>query len=118
VWRQFVSPSPDLNYVWWSPETATTPVYALNFARNVDPRIQAALLTARSARSVAVRDAAYQKVNKLLGQDIPYVWLNRSPWAIVASPTVQNWNNPTTPTGQKGLGFELGVIWTTQIWLS
>jgi ABC-type transport system substrate-binding protein len=119
TWRQFGASSPDLNYVWWSTETATpSGPFSLNMARNSDPRIQAALLAARSSPSHTQTVAAYQKVNKLLAQDIPYVWLNRSPWAIVASPKVQNWNNPTTPSGAKALGMHLGVVWPTQIWKS
>jgi peptide/nickel transport system substrate-binding protein len=54
TWRQFGASSPDLNYVWWSTETATlNGPYSINMARNVDPRIQTALLSARSAKSHA-----------------------------------------------------------------
>lgn len=119
TWRQFGASSPDLNYVWWSTETATlNGPYSINMARNVDPRIQRALLAARSSPSHTNSVAEYQQVNKLLCEDIPYVWLNRSPWAIVANPDVQNWNNPTTPQGTKALGMHLGVIWPGQIWMS
>jgi peptide/nickel transport system substrate-binding protein len=119
TWRQFGAASPDLNYVWWSTETATVNgPYSINMARNVDPRIQTALLAARSSPSHHKSAAQYQQVNKLLCDDIPYVWLNRSPWAVVSSPKVQNWNNPTTPQGTKALGMHLGVIWPTQIWIS
>lgn len=119
TWRQFGAVQPDLNYVWWSTQTDTpTAAYSLNMARNNDPRIQTALLAGRTARTESARVAAYQKVNKLLGQDIPYVWLNRSPWAIIANPSVQNWNNPTTPSGTPALGMNLGVIWLGQIWKS
>jgi hypothetical protein len=62
--------------------------------------------------------ASYRKVGQLLAQDVPYVWLNRSPWAFVANPKVQNFNNPTTPGGAKALGMYLGTLWPTQIWLS
>jgi peptide/nickel transport system substrate-binding protein len=119
TWRQFGAVSPDLNYVWWSTETATlNGPYSINMARNVDPRIQDALLAARSSPSHHHSVSQYQQVNKLLCQDVPYVWLNRSPWAVVASPKVQNWNNPTTPQGTKALGMHLGVIWPTQISLA
>ncbi len=119
TWRQFGAVQPDLNYVWWSTQTYTpTQAYSINMARNYDPRIQAALLAARSSLSATTRVASYRKVNQLLATDIPYVWLNRSPWAIIANPKVQNWNNPTTPQNTRALGMNLGVIWPTQIWLS
>jgi len=39
-------------------------------------------------------------------------------WAIVAHPSVENFNNPSTPAGSKAYGFLGGSIWPTQIWLS
>jgi ABC-type transport system substrate-binding protein len=119
TWRQFGGVQPDVNYVFWSAQTATPDaLYSLNMSRNADPRIQAALLVARSSPSPEVAAKAYQKVNQLFGLDIPYIWLSRSPWSIVANPKVQNWNNPTTPQGTKALGMSLGVIWPTQVWMS
>lgn len=119
TWRQFGASQPDLNYVWWSTQTATVnQLYSINMARNVDPRIQAALLAARSAPTQQQRIKQYQKVDVYLGQDVPYVWLNRSTWAVMSQPTVQNWNNPTAPDGTKALGMHLGVTWLTQTWMS
>jgi len=39
-------------------------------------------------------------------------------WAVIGSPTVQNFNNPTTPQGQPAFGMIGGSIWPTQIWIS
>jgi peptide/nickel transport system substrate-binding protein len=117
TWRQFGAVVPDLNYRWWSTTTASGPI-PLNMARNSDPRIQAALLSARTSSDPAVRIKAYQKVNQYLGEDIPYIYGDRSTWAVVASPTVQNFNNPTTPKGTKAYALDAGIIWPTQIWVS
>ncbi len=116
TWRQFGAVVPDLNYIWWSTTTASGPI-PLNMARNSDPRIQAALVEARTTSDPAVRIKAYQKVNQYLGEDIPYVYGDRSTWAVVANPNVQNFNNPITPKGTKALGFDAGVIWPTQVWV-
>jgi peptide/nickel transport system substrate-binding protein len=117
TWRQFGAVTPDLNYVWWS-TTTTGPPVPLNMARNSDPRIQAALVTGRSSDDPAARVKAYQEVNQYLGEDLPYIYGDRTTWAVVASPNVQNFNNPTTPSGSKAIGFDAGVVWPAQIWIS
>ena len=43
VWRQFGAVNPDLNYIFWSPTNANTPVFAINMARNTDPTWRLAL---------------------------------------------------------------------------
>jgi peptide/nickel transport system substrate-binding protein len=117
TWRQFGAVAPDLNSVWWS-STTTGPPVPLNMARNSDPRIQAALETGRTTSDPATRTKAYQKVNQYLAEDIPYLYGDRSTWAVAAKPTVQNFNNPITPKGSKALGFDAGVIWPTQLWVT
>ena len=116
LWRQFGAVDPDLNYVWWTTQLASGPL-ALNMARNVDPRIQSALLAGRTTSNKAQRTTYYQNINKYLAQDIPYLWLARDTWAAIANPKVQNFANPTTPQGSKAVGFDEGVLWPTQIWV-
>ena len=67
---------------------------------------------------VTARAQAYQTVNKRLAIDLPYLWLDRSVWSVESTLKVQNWNNPTTPTGAPAYGMIGGSIWPTQIWLS
>ena len=43
------------------------------------------------------------------GSDIPYIWTDRTVWAIGAQPKVQNFNNPTTPAGGKAYGMITGA---------
>jgi peptide/nickel transport system substrate-binding protein len=117
LWRQFGAVDPDLNYVWWTTALASGPL-ALNMARNVDPRIQAALLAGRRTDQQAARIKAYQQINEYLAQDIPYLWLARDTWAVVANPKVQNFANPRTPQGSRAIAFDEGVLWPTQIWVS
>jgi peptide/nickel transport system substrate-binding protein len=117
TWRQFGEVNPDLNYVWWSTTTAAGPI-PLNMARNSDARIQTALVLGRTTTDPATRIKAYQQVNQYLGEDIPYIYGDRSTWAIAAKPNVQNFNNPKTPSGATALGLDSGVIWPTQIWVS
>jgi peptide/nickel transport system substrate-binding protein len=117
-WRQFGAVNPDLNYIFWSPTTITKTGLSINMTRNDDPRIEAALQVGRTSTTARARYKAYQKVNEYMAQDLPYLWSTRATWAIVAHPTVQNFNNPTTPAGAKAYGFTNGSIWPTQLWLS
>jgi ABC-type transport system substrate-binding protein len=117
MWRQFGAVNPDLNYVWWS-DTTVKPPLPLNMARNSDPRIETALIAGRISLSSSARIKAYQEVNQYLAEDIPYIYLDRATWAVIANPKVQNFVNPTAPNGDKGIGFDAGVIWPTQVWVS
>jgi len=116
-WRQFAAVDPDLNYLWWSP----TEIYgsiAPNFARNTDPQIETLLQTGRRSTDPATRAAAYRQLAMQLNHDLPYIWNDRTTWAVVAQSKVQNFNNPTTPVGGKAYGMIVGTVWTPQIWLS
>jgi peptide/nickel transport system substrate-binding protein len=117
LWRQFGAVDPDLNYVWWTTQLASGSL-ALNMARNVDARIQTALVAGRETDAHAARVKEYQKVNQYLAEDIPYLWLARDTWCVVANPKVQNFANPKTLTGSKAIAFDEGVLWPTQIWVS
>jgi peptide/nickel transport system substrate-binding protein len=116
LWRQFGAVDPDLNYVWWTPQLATGAL-ALNMARNVDARIQAALIAGRETSNKSARTKAYQQINQYLAEDIPYLWLARDTWAVIANPKVQNFANPTTLQGTPAVAFDEGVIWPQQIWV-
>ncbi len=120
-WRQFAAVDPDLNYLWWSPTEifGTGPSsIASNFARNTDPEVETLLQQGRTSTDPATRAAAYQGVAKRLNADLPYIWQDRTTWAMVANSKVQNWNNPTTPEGAKAYGMIVGTIWPAQIWKS
>jgi peptide/nickel transport system substrate-binding protein len=116
---QFGAINPDLNYVWWSTTTAK-PVgsIALNFPRNTDPVIEQNMLTGRHTTSQATRVTAYQTVNKQLAKDLPYLWLEQYLFSEVATEKVQNFANPTLPSGAAQYAFDEGIFVPTQIWLS
>lgn len=115
--QQFTANDPDENYVWLSDTTASGPI-ALNFARNKDPEIEAALQQGRQHSDPAARAEAYQTVDKLLARDIPYIWVSRTVWSLAASSKVQNFANPTLPDGSKAEGLRGGAFTTAQIWVA
>lgn len=112
AWRQFANIDPDLNYVFWA-----TSGGAINFAGNFDPLIDKALDTARQTTDTATRVAAYQECSRRWAIDLPYIWASRDVWSVSAQKSLQNWNNPTTVTGNhRGVSMLSGIIWPTEMW--
>ena len=115
--EQFGASDPDLNYVWMSPTTASGPI-ALNFSRNKDDALEAALQKGRTMSDPTERIQAYQEVDKRLAQDLPYLWSNLATWSLTGSTAVMNFNNLTLPDGSRALGFANGVYDPTSTWRS
>lgn len=118
TFEQFSAPDPSINYVWWS-TTTVSPVgsIGLNFARNKDPKIEAALLKGRSSTNPAVRAAAYRTVDKQLAKDLPYLWLGQTVWSEVGDSRIQNFANPVLPDGSPAIPFDNGIFTPMQIWM-
>ena len=116
---QFGAVDPDLNYVWFS-TTTVSPVgsIGLNFARNSDPEIEFSLQEGRTSADPSTRQVAYKKLNQRLAQDLPYLWLEQYPFAVVGDQRVQNFVGLTLPSGAPGYGFDEGIIFPTQTWLN
>ncbi|MEJ5255828.1 MAG: ABC transporter substrate-binding protein [Acidimicrobiales bacterium] len=118
IWRQFDSPHPLGDSVWWHPNTAKPiPEIALNFARNRDERIGAALDEARETTDKARERELYQQVQRYLAEDIPYIWLFHAQISIVANNRVVNVVNYRLPGGQKGIEVLAGSHPLWQVWL-
>ena len=120
LWRHFGAPDPDGDLVWWHSATAA-PLgsLSLNFPRNKDPEIDAALAKGRRSPAEADRKDAYQTVAKRFAQDVPYVWIGTAVWAIGAKPTVQGVTTWKLPDGSDGLDSLLsGRFFMSHVWLS
>ena len=115
---QFDAVNPDLNYPWLS-TTTVEPIgtVGLNFARNDDPVIEAALRTGRSTREAATRVAAYRTVNDRLARDLPYAWIGRDIFPFAATDRVQGIDRFTLPGGAAGYAYNEGVFFPAQLWL-
>jgi len=108
-WRQFGEPDPDADFVWWSSLTAA-PIgqLALNFSRNKDPQVDAALLKGRTSPVVADRVAAYQAIAQRFAEDVPFLWISETTWEISAKPDVKGFTNWTLPDGTPGVDHTIG----------
>jgi len=121
LWRQFGAPDPDTDMVWWYGDVPED-VLDLNFARNRNPAIDAALDEGRSNPDQSAREEAYAEFQQLLAEDIPYIWLNHVVWAIGANNDVRGLTNGPLPDGQEsiplgGTGTFGGTHRLTQTWL-
>jgi ABC-type transport system substrate-binding protein len=117
-WRQFNTPDPDGNYVWWSSLTAL-PVgkQALNFARNKDPQIDIALQAGRTGVDPAARADAYKTIASRFAVDIPYIWISPAVWMVVGRKSVVGGiGQGTLPDGGKARGMASGIISAAEIW--
>ena len=116
---QFGAVNPDLNYPWLS-TTTVEPIgtVGLNFARNSDPAIEAALVTARTALDHATRIAAYRTVDVRLARDLPYVWIGRDVFPFAASTRVGGISRRVLPNGTPGYAYDEGVFFPAMLWLA
>jgi len=115
---QFGAVDPGLNYPWLS-TTTVQPIgtIGLNFARNSDPAIEAALLVGRSTTDHASRVHAYRTVNERLAQDLPYLWIGRDVFPFASSTRVQGIAHRRLPDGMAGYAYDEGVFFPAVLWL-
>ena len=101
TWAQFGSPDPDYDYLWWISDNAA-PIgnLGLNIARNKDPEIDAALKAARETTDPTIRQKNYGIVATKINEDVPYIWLARGHWIIVANNAVRGLTQGPLPDGQ------------------
>lgn len=119
LWVQFDSPHPMADGVWWHP-TSVSPDpggISLNFARNIDDEIGAALDAARGTPDRDVQKGYYDTVQERLSADLPYIWLYHEQSAVVAQPQIVNIVNWELPDGTPGLPLRQGSHPVFQIWL-
>lgn len=113
-WRLFSAVDPDGDYVWWHSRNAVDPPgISLNFARNRDAELDAALDEARQTRDEEVRDGAYQLASQRMAKTLPYIWLSRVTWLYAARPSVQGLENVMGG----GLGSLAAKTWIGEIWI-
>jgi len=122
LWRQFGSPDPDFDYIWWTSENADDQL-ALNIARHASPEIDAALRKGRENPDPDARREAYAELQRKFSELVPYAWLDHATWVIAASNRVRGILNGTLPDGQPsypigGSGGFPGVHRLTQTWLA
>lgn len=126
IWRQFGSPDPDFDYIWWASENAGDGPeggLTLNIARHKSDCVDKALKTGRSTKDVAVRKQAYADLANCFADTVPYIFYDRALWAIVATNDVRGITNGPLPDGEASMpigavGDFGGIARLTQTWLT
>lgn len=113
-WRNFGSPDPDGDYVWWhSTSIGADGAISLNVPQLGDPELDGYLDQARATTDAAVRDELYAKVSERLNVGLGYIWLERPVWALVAEPRVNGFliaqNGSISTVGSK--------TWVADLWI-
>jgi peptide/nickel transport system substrate-binding protein len=121
LWRQFGATDPDADYVWWHQSNATGPL-ALNIARYQNAEVSAALDEARATPDPEARKEAYATVQRIWGEQGPYIWLNTTTWIIAAQNDVRHFWNNALPNSENvadiaSLPFQSGTHRVTQTWI-
>ncbi len=119
AWRQFDSPHPMQESVWWREQEAP-PLgqFGLNFARNVNPTLTQALDDARTAETVEEEYELYAIVQQELATDVPYIWTTHIEPEVAARDDVIDVLNYTIPDADaRATSFMNSSHQMSQIWL-
>jgi peptide/nickel transport system substrate-binding protein len=96
----FGATDPDGNYPFVSAKGASPEaLIKLNFARYVNPDVDAALEAQRATDDVAARQASWATIWKAFAADVPYAFLAYDQTAWATEPDVHGLEAPTTPEG-------------------
>jgi ABC-type transport system substrate-binding protein len=119
LWRQFGTPDPDGDYVWWAEQNANDiGEFSLNMARNRDSELTDALNRGRQTDDFDERKAAYDEVQVRLDEDLPYIWLTHTLWALIADDQVRNVGVWTLPDGEPAMPFLNGRFSVVELWMA
>jgi ABC-type transport system substrate-binding protein len=137
TWNQFGGVDPALNYIWVNSFSATSSLAtgglgmpalpagtriagAVNYAHMGDVVVETSMLKAMAQRpNSAAQKALWQRVNKQLAKDIPYLWLDTLVTAFAARKNIQNWVSGTAGDGTtRCLSPDGGSARWDQIWKS
>lgn len=114
--RNFSYRELDALYVFLHSSNAQYPDgISINFTQTKVDEIDALLDETRetSTEDREVWDGNYREIVSLLNEELPYIWLFRTPYAMAASPDVQGLN----PARELGFGNFEPKWWMTELWM-
>ncbi len=111
AFKWFSAPDPDAEYVWLHSSSVPTDAdgnplptggISLNFARLVNPEVDAALEAGRATDDEAVRKEAYAAMQQALAEDLVFMTLYHGYSVVAWRPDIRNVVNWTFPDGTEG----------------
>jgi peptide/nickel transport system substrate-binding protein len=115
VWRMFGAPDPDGNYLLWVSYNAEGPV-ALNMGRIKDPDIDRAINDGRATIDYPKRKEAYDRLQRLHTERLPYLWLTHTRWAAGADKRLRGLQGAPLPEGGQTPGLVAGIVGVSTLW--
>jgi peptide/nickel transport system substrate-binding protein len=109
-WRNHGGSEPDLQYVWWKSGSA------VNIGRFSDPEIDRLLDEGRTQSDPAVRQKAYEDINRRFGSEVYNLWFNWTLWSYAMN-GVQGELGPNLPNGDAPFTAVLAGTPLTSMWL-
>jgi ABC-type transport system substrate-binding protein len=92
MFRNFSWADPDFNFLFWHSSTAKgVGEISINFTQMTNDDLDAAIEAGRESFDEDERIAAYADVQRLLNEELTYIWLFHSLWAIASEPQVHGW---------------------------
>jgi ABC-type transport system substrate-binding protein len=120
VWRYFSVPDPDLLWHFFVDDTISPDPsgISINFPRLHSPEITAAMNDGRASADPAARVRAYARAQAGFAEQLPYLWLQTSPWRVVSASRVRDAHNVTLSDGASALGLMDGTYRLTETWIA
>lgn len=110
--RLFNQPEPDADSHFLR-TSSIGDLVSLNFPRYDNPAVDEAINEALAATDPAEQDAAYQEVNRILAENVPFLLLGRSTWVLAADPSVNG-----IYAAQNGSLQTVGPkTWISELWI-
>jgi ABC-type transport system substrate-binding protein len=118
VIRYFAAQDPDVLWHFFVSDTVSDTGISVNFAHFRSDALTAGFNEGRATLDPARRTRAYAQVEKVLAEQVPYFWLNRLEWRMVAAPKVRDARNVTLPDGSPALPYLAGTYRLTETWIA
>jgi peptide/nickel transport system substrate-binding protein len=90
---------------------------SVNWPRIADPEIDEWLDQQRVELDFDARKQLWTNIGEKLNEDLPYIWLNHTLWAVAANDNVDGLGQQTAPGGEEILPFNNGRAEITEAWL-
>jgi len=116
--RFFNAPDPDKDLLFWRSSAIADPgQISLNFARYTSPTVEQSLTVARAWVDEKQRQVEYGKVWQDFADNVPYIFLYHSKWAMLYSQDVHALGEPKAPDGTPLSPMAWGSTFLTSVWL-